>query len=64
MFNIFIACYVGHLPIVGESLDFQGLRFEVIEADERRVSRVKIHTAIEAAEKAESVAAESVEVRK
>ncbi len=55
---------LGHLPIVGESLDFQGLRFEVIEADERRVSRVKIHTAIEAAEKAESVAAESVEVRK
>ena len=55
---------LGHLPIVGESLDFQGLRFEVIEADERRVSRVKIHTATEAAEKAESVAAESVEVRK
>ena len=28
---------LGHLPRIGESLDFRGLRFEVIEADERRV---------------------------
>jgi len=34
---------LGHLPAIGETLDFQGLHFEVIEADERRVSRVKIH---------------------
>ncbi len=33
---------LGHLPAVGESIEFRGLRFEVIEADERRVSRVRI----------------------
>jgi CBS domain containing-hemolysin-like protein len=33
---------LGHLPTVGESIDFRGLKFEVLEADERRVSRVKI----------------------
>jgi len=33
---------LGHLPAVGEQLDFKGLHFEVIEADERRVSRVRI----------------------
>lgn len=33
---------LGHLPSVGESLDFQGLHFEVVEADERRVSRVRV----------------------
>ncbi|MGH9751523.1 MAG: transporter associated domain-containing protein, partial [Blastocatellia bacterium] len=32
----------GHLPAVGEEIIFRGLRFEVIEADERRVSRVRI----------------------
>jgi CBS domain containing-hemolysin-like protein len=33
---------LGHLPLVGEIVDFHGLQFEVTEADERRVSRVKI----------------------
>ena len=33
---------LGHLPKAGETLDFRGFRFEVIEADERRVSRVRI----------------------
>jgi putative hemolysin len=33
---------IGHLPKAGETLDFRGYRFEVIEADERRVSRVRI----------------------
>jgi CBS domain containing-hemolysin-like protein len=33
---------LGHLPFVGESLEFRGLRIEVVEADERRVSRVRI----------------------
>jgi CBS domain containing-hemolysin-like protein len=32
----------GHLPAVGESAVFKGLEFEVVEADGRRVSRVKI----------------------
>jgi putative hemolysin len=33
---------LGHLPAVGEKLEFRGLSFEVLEADERRVSRVLI----------------------
>ena len=33
---------LGHLPAIGEMLDFHGLHFEVLEADERRVSRVRI----------------------
>jgi putative hemolysin len=33
---------LGHLPVVGEATELRGLRFEVIEADERRVSRVRI----------------------
>jgi magnesium and cobalt exporter, CNNM family len=33
---------LGHLPAVGEEITFRGLRFEVLEADERRVSRVRI----------------------
>ncbi len=33
---------LGHLPVVGELLEFRGLKFEVLEADERRVSRLRI----------------------
>lgn len=33
---------LGHLPEVGESIDFGGLRFEVLEANERQVSRLRI----------------------
>lgn len=33
---------LGHLPSAGESIEFKGLKFEVIEADERRVSRVRV----------------------
>lgn len=33
---------LGHLPMIGEAVEFRGLRFEVTEADERRISRVKI----------------------
>src|SRR5581483_3875486 len=36
---------LGHLPQVGERLDFRSLHFEVLEADERRVSRVRIQRA-------------------
>ncbi len=33
---------LGHLPVPGEMIDYRGFIFEVIEADERRVSRLKI----------------------
>jgi len=33
---------LGHLPVVGESLEYRGLRFDVIEANERQVSRLRI----------------------
>jgi CBS domain containing-hemolysin-like protein len=41
---------LGHLPSVGEEIAFRGLRFEVVEADERRVSRVRIQKPVEATE--------------
>lgn len=31
---------LGHMPSVGEKLDFKGLRFEVVDADNRRINRV------------------------
>jgi len=33
---------LGYLPNVGESLEFRGLRFEIVEANERQVSRLRI----------------------
>ncbi len=33
---------LGHLPSVGETLSFRHLHFEVLEADERRVGRIRI----------------------
>ncbi len=33
---------LGHLPAIGEALKFRSFIFEVLEADERRVSRVRI----------------------
>ncbi|MGH9938391.1 MAG: hemolysin family protein [Blastocatellia bacterium] len=49
---------LGHLPVVGEEIAFRGLRFEVVEADERRVSRVRIQKPAQASdEKANTVEA-------
>jgi CBS domain containing-hemolysin-like protein len=31
----------GHVPRTGEVIDFQGLRFEVLEANQRKVLRVR-----------------------
>ena len=33
---------LGHLPAVGEHMSFRGLRFDVLEANERQVSRLRI----------------------
>jgi putative hemolysin len=33
---------LGYLPMIGETVEFRSLRFEVLEADERRVSRLRI----------------------
>ncbi|MGA9771061.1 MAG: hemolysin family protein [Blastocatellia bacterium] len=33
---------LGHVPAVGEKLEFKGLQFEVIEADSQRVNRVRL----------------------
>lgn len=33
---------LGHLPNVGERLEIEGLRFEILEADDRRISRVRV----------------------
>jgi putative hemolysin len=33
---------LGHVPAVGEKLEFKGLQFEVVEADNKRVNRVRL----------------------
>lgn len=33
---------LGHLPTVGEEIDLHGLHVEVVEADQRRISRVRV----------------------
>lgn len=47
---------LGHLPVVGEEITFRGLRFEVLEADERRVSRVRIRNAAQAMDENSNIA--------
>lgn len=50
---------LGHLPAVGESFEFRGLKFEVVEADERRVARVRIGKLAPQTQDEESRAAEA-----
>ena len=38
---------LGHLPEVGELFEFRGLRFEVLEANERQVSRLRIEKTLQ-----------------
>jgi CBS domain containing-hemolysin-like protein len=38
----FVLARLGFIPLGGESFDFDGLRFTVVEMDRRRVARVKI----------------------
>ena len=35
---------LGHVPEVGEQLDFKGLRFEVVDADGKRVNRIRLRS--------------------
>jgi putative hemolysin len=37
---------VGHVPHTGEDIDFDGLRFEVLEANQRKVLRVRVRPII------------------
>ncbi len=54
---------LGHLPAVGEEITFRGLRFEVIEADERRVSRVRIQKPVRISDEEAKVAEASTAAR-
>ncbi len=54
---------LGHLPSVGEEITFRGLRFEVVEADERRVSRVRIQKPVGAPDEEAKVAEASTATR-
>lgn len=47
---------LGHVPAVGEKLDFKGLRFEVVDADSKRVNRVRLSRIEEVPVEAESLA--------
>jgi CBS domain containing-hemolysin-like protein len=35
---------LGHVPVAGEKLEYKGLSFEVIDADSKRVNRVRLRT--------------------
>ncbi|HSE97466.1 MAG TPA: hemolysin family protein, partial [Blastocatellia bacterium] len=35
---------LGHMPMVGEKLEFKGLQFEVLDADNKRVNRVRLRS--------------------
>jgi CBS domain containing-hemolysin-like protein len=39
----------GHVPRAGEQLDYEGLRFEVVEANQRKVLRLRVRPGILAA---------------
>jgi putative hemolysin len=39
----------GHVPRSGERLDYHGLRFEVVEANQRKVLRLRVHRGAAAA---------------
>src|SRR5262245_28586480 len=54
---------LGHLPAVGEEIAFRGLRFEVVEADERRVSRVRIQKPAQAPDDKANIAEASTAAR-
>src|SRR5215813_5208246 len=54
---------LGHLPAVGEEIAFRGLRFKVVEADERRVSRVRIQKPAHASDEKADVAEVSTAAR-
>jgi len=48
---------LGHVPEIGEQLDFKGLRFKVVEADGKRVNRIRLScTDRPATDEAESTA--------
>jgi putative hemolysin len=44
---------LGHVPAIGEKLDFKGLRFEVVEADSKRVNRVRLSRIVGASDQGE-----------
>jgi len=54
---------LGHLPSVGEAITFRGLRFEVVEADERRVSRIRIQKPARASDEETKIAEASTAAR-
>jgi CBS domain containing-hemolysin-like protein len=45
---------LGHVPEVGEKLDFKGLLFEVVDADSKRVNRIRLRSIERAPDEAES----------
>ena len=36
----FVLAKLGHLPAVGETFDYEGWRFEVVDLDGRRIDKV------------------------
>lgn len=47
---------LGHVPAVGEKLEFKGLQFEVVEADSQRVNRVRLRRIDEGEAESQTIA--------
>ena len=45
----FVLDHLGHIPQTGEHFQWDGLRFEIVDMDGRRVDRVMVGAAPEAA---------------
>ena len=45
---------LGHVPEIGEKLNFKGLLFEVVDADNKRVNRIRLRSTEPAPDEAES----------
>lgn len=54
---------LNHLPAVGEAVEFRQLRFEVLEADERRVSRIRIQRLVRDDAAEEKIASATASLR-
>ena len=38
----FVLAHLGHIPQTGESFEWDGLRFEIVDMDGRRIDRVMV----------------------
>jgi CBS domain containing-hemolysin-like protein len=49
----FVLMRLGHIPVVGESIDFEGRRLTVTEMEARRIARIRVEPIDEAPQPAD-----------